>query len=99
AGAPERGGRALGMPLRRAVATARPSWNRSVLDHALARVLERCDGSRPVVTSSGLVPRPPGLDGTDSHLFVGWDGGDARDLGDVLRTWPRLGRFVGAFGA
>jgi beta-mannosidase len=93
----ERG--ALSVPLRRAASAVRPSWNRTVLDHTLARVLERCDGSRPVVASSGVLPHPPSLEGTDSRLFLGWEHGDARDLGEVLRAWPRLARFVGAFGA
>lgn len=75
-----------------------PSWNRSILDPLLRRELRTHDPSRPVVGGSGLLPHPPRLAGTDSHLWLGWRTGQARDLPRVLRLWPRLGRFVGAFG-
>lgn len=76
-----------------------PTWNKTVLDHSLATVLERTDGTRPVVPHSGVLPHPPQLDGTDSHLYLGWYGGDERDLPRLLRLWPRLARFVSEFGA
>ena len=60
--------------------------------------LEQADGTRPVVAHSGVLPHPPQLDGTDSHLYFGWYWGDERTFPGV-RHWPRLARFVTEFGA
>jgi beta-mannosidase len=79
--------------------TLLPTWNKTVLDHAITHVLEREDGTRPVVAHSGVLPHPPRLDGTDSHLYLGWYLGEYRDLERLLRIWPRLARFVSEFGA
>ena len=76
-----------------------PSWNRSILDRRIKRTLERSDGTRPVIAHSGIAPHLPQLDGTDSHLFFGWYHGDERDLPAFAALWPRMVRFVGAFGA
>jgi beta-mannosidase len=76
-----------------------PSWNKSVLDHSIAVVLHKNDRSRPVIPHSGVLPHPPQLDGTDSHLYFGWYWGDERDLPELARWWPRLVRFVTEFGA
>ena len=57
-----------------------PTWNRTILDRSVKRAIERADGSRPVVAHSGVLPHPPKLDGTDSHLYFGWYYGDERDL-------------------
>ncbi|MCZ7527471.1 MAG: hypothetical protein M5U14_14445 [Acidimicrobiia bacterium] len=75
-----------------------PSWNKDVLDRAVARTLHRADPTRPVNAHSGLLPS---LDssGTDSHLYFGWYHGRADGLAPALRRWPRLARFVGEFGA
>ena len=75
-----------------------PSWNRDVLDRGLCRVIDRCDGSRPVVPHTGVPPRFPLLDGTTSELWFGLHGGRAADLGPVLARVPAMGRFVSAFG-
>ncbi len=77
----------------------RPSWNRMFLDSSVKRALERADGTRPVVAHSGVLPHPPQLDGTDTHLYAGWHWGDERDLGGLARALPRLVRFVSEFGA
>jgi beta-mannosidase len=77
----------------------RPSWNRAVLDRALRRVLERTDGSRPVINHTAVPPHLPTLDGTTSHLWFGWHGGRAADIAQALSRVPRMGRFVSAFGA
>jgi beta-mannosidase len=87
------------LAVRMAAAQTLPSWNRSLLDRAIKTVLERDDGTRPVVAHSGVLPHLPQLEGTDSHLFLGWCIGDDRDLPGLLARWPRLGRFVGEFGA
>ena len=76
-----------------------PSWNRSVLAPLVRRELKSADPSRPVVARSGSLPNPTDLSGSDSHLWMGWRTGQAGDLAEVIRRWPRLGTFVGAFGA
>jgi beta-mannosidase len=76
-----------------------PSWNKSVLDLSVKRVIDQADGSRPVVPHSGILPHAPQFDGTDTHSYLGWYYGKARDVGTFLRHWPRLGRFVTEFGA
>jgi beta-mannosidase len=76
-----------------------PAWNKSVLDHSIKKVIEKTDGSRPVIPHSGVLPHPPQLDGTDTHAFFGWYYGHERDFATVLRAWPRLARFVSEFGA
>jgi beta-mannosidase len=87
------------MAVRAAAAQQLPTWNKTVLDRSIKRALERGDGTRPVVAHSGVVPHPPLLDGTDSHLYFGWYHGDERDLPRFLRALPRLARFVTEFGA
>lgn len=80
-------------------AQQRPSWNRTFLDSGIKRALDRADGTRPVVAHSGVLPHPPQLDGTDTHLYAGWHWGDERDLAGLARALPRLVRFVSEFGA
>ncbi len=77
----------------------KPSWNRAVLDTSLRRVLQRTDGSRPIVAHTAVPPHIPQLDGTTSNLWFGWHAGRAADLGPALGRVPRMGRFVTAFGA
>jgi len=81
------------------VAQELPTWNKTVLDHSVKRAFEKSDGTRPVVAHSGVLPHPPQLDGTDSHLYFGWYHGHERELPALLRALPRLGRFVSEFGA
>jgi beta-mannosidase len=76
-----------------------PTWNKSVLDAAVKRALQKADGSRPVVPHSGVTPHLPQLDGTDQHLYFGWYMGDERDLPSFARRLPRMVRFVSEFGA
>lgn len=76
-----------------------PSWNKTVLDHSIRRVLERNDPSRPVIPHSGVLPHPPQLDGTDAHLYFGWYHGEERELPGFLHKWPRAIRFISEFGA
>jgi len=78
---------------------ALPTWNRTLLDRTVKSVLERSDGTRPVIAHSGVYPHLPQLDGTDSHLYFGWKVGDERDLPALLARWPRVARFVSEFGA
>jgi beta-mannosidase len=68
-----------------------PTWGKEVLDRSTARALARADGTRPVIRSSGA--------GDDAHLWFGWRHGALSGLGPAVRTVPRLGRFVSAFGA
>jgi beta-mannosidase len=76
-----------------------PSWNKSVLDHSIKKVIEKADASRPVIPHSGVLPHLPQLDGTDSHLFWGWNYGGDRTFDSFLKIWPRLARFVSELGA
>lgn len=87
------------MAVRALVAQTLPSWNKTVLDHSVKQAFERADATRPVIAHSGVLPHPPHLNGTDSHLYFGWYHGHERDLPTFLRVMPRLGRFVTEFGA
>jgi len=75
-----------------------PTWNKTVLDGSVGRALERADPTRPVVRHSGVWPNPLS-GGTDAHLYLGWYGGEERDLPRLLAAVPRLARFVTEFGA
>ena len=87
------------MAIKAAAAQELPTWNKTVLDRSVKRAFEKSDGTRPVIAHSGVLPHPPLLDGTDSHLYFGWYHGDERDLPGFLRAVPRMGRFVTEFGA
>jgi beta-mannosidase len=87
------------MALRAAAAQELPTWNKTVLDRSVKRALEKADGTRPVIAHSGVIPHPPQLDGTDSHLYFGWYHGHERDFPGFLRALPRFARFVTEFGA
>jgi beta-mannosidase len=87
------------MGLKALAAQELPTWNRTVLDRSVKRALEKSDSTRPVIAHSGVLPHPPQLDGTDSHLYFGWYHGHERDLPGFLRAVPRMGRFVTEFGA
>lgn len=76
-----------------------PSWNKSILDRWVKRAFEQADDTRPCVPHSGVLPHLPQIDGTDSHLFLGWDRGSAEDISALAQRIPRLVRFVGEFGA
>ena len=76
-----------------------PTYNRTILDRSIARTLRRNDPSRPVVPHSGVLPHLPRLDGTDSHLYLGWYGGEEWQFPALCAAWPRLVRFVSEFGA
>ncbi|MCB0971111.1 MAG: hypothetical protein KDA97_06280 [Acidimicrobiales bacterium] len=86
-------------PARWVLAQSVPTWNRSILDRSVKRAIDKADGSRPVIPHSGVLPHPPQLDGTDTHLSFGWRHGDPRDLAGLARTMPRLVRFVSELGA
>lgn len=75
-----------------------PTWNKSVLDFSIHRALTKADPSRPVTAHSGVLPGPTS-GGTDTHLYFGWYHGKERNLPTLLRSFPRLGRFVSEFGA
>ncbi|MGI8758270.1 MAG: hypothetical protein ACR2K0_03090, partial [Acidimicrobiales bacterium] len=75
-----------------------PNWNKSVLDRSLKRELIDADGTRPVVSHSGMLPRI-GSGGSDTHVYFGWYHGHERDFPAMCRAFPRLARFVSEFGA
>lgn len=76
-----------------------PSWNKSILDLWVKRAFEQADDTRPCIAHSGVLPHLPQLDGTDSHLYLGWYRGTIGDLDHLAARLPRLFRFVGEFGA
>lgn len=76
-----------------------PSWNRDVLDRGLCRVLDRCDGSRPVVAHTAVPPRWSDPDGTTSNAWLDRHTGGAADLSAALARFPRQGRFISSVGA
>ena len=87
------------LAVKAAAAQELPTWNKTVLDRSVKRALEKADGTRPVIAHSGVLPHPPQLDGTDSHLYFGWYHGHERDFPGFLRAMPRMARFVTEFGA
>jgi beta-mannosidase len=87
------------MAIKALAAQELPTWNKTVLDRSIKRALERSDGTRPVIAHSGVLPHPPQLDGTDTHVYFGWYHGRERDFPGFLRAMPRLARFVTEFGA
>jgi beta-mannosidase len=76
-----------------------PSWNRTVLDRSVRRAIDKADGTRPVIAHSGVLPHPPQLDGTDTHVSFGWTLGEPRDLSGFARAMPRMVRWVGDLSA
>ncbi len=76
-----------------------PSWNRSVLGPILRRELRSSDPSRSVIMRSGSIPGLTTSSASDPHLWLGWHAGRHEDLTELLRRWPRLGRFLGGFGS
>ncbi|MEQ8719591.1 MAG: hypothetical protein RIE08_18470 [Acidimicrobiales bacterium] len=81
---------------RRIAAQQMPEWNKSVLDRRVRRMITRADGTRPVITHSGVWPP---LLGDPSHLWLGWGRGSGRDLAALARRFPISVRFVAAMGA
>jgi beta-mannosidase len=99
ADAPQLDGDSPRRRLRRVVRQQLPTWNKSVLDRWVKRAFEQADPSRPTIAHSGVLPHLPQLDGTDSHLWLGWHRGDVDELPRRARALPRLVRFVSEFGA
>ncbi|MET0144174.1 MAG: sugar-binding domain-containing protein [Ilumatobacteraceae bacterium] len=85
--------------VRRLVAQQLPSWNKSILDRWIKRAFEQADPTRPTVAHGGVVPHLPQLDGTDTHLWLGWHRGEVGELAEIAHLVPRLVRFVSEFGA
>jgi beta-mannosidase len=93
-GAPPRPGAVVKL----GVTTVAPTWNKAVLDTAVARAIARRDPTRPVDRHSGTLPGLGDAAG-DAHLYYGWYHGTLGDLAPALRRWPRLARFVSELGA
>jgi beta-mannosidase len=93
------GGSKAALAVKVAVGQQLPTWNKTLLDGALKRAFQRADPTRPIIPHSGVVPHPPRLDGTDTHLYFGWYWGDERSFAAFCRAWPRMVRFVTEFGA
>ncbi len=99
ADAPQLDGDSTRTRLRRFARQQLPTWNKSVLDRWVKRAFEQADPTRPTIAHSGVLPHLPQLDGTDSHLWLGWHRGHVDELAERARTVPRLVRFVSEFGA
>jgi beta-mannosidase len=97
--APQLDGGSTRARLRRFARQQLPTWNKTVLDRWVKRAFEQADPTRPTIAHSGVLPHLPQLDGTDSHLWLGWHRGNAAELAERARTLPRLVRFVSEFGA
>jgi beta-mannosidase len=91
--------RIAGLGLRVLASQQLPTWNKTVLDRTVKRAIEAADGTRPVIKHSGVLPRLPLLEGTDSHLYFGWYWGHERDLPAFARALPSQVRFPTEFGA
>jgi len=76
-----------------------PTWNRTILDRWVQRAIAEADPTRRCVPHSGVLPHLPRLDGTDTHLHLGWSDGPITDLARESARFPRLFRFVSEFGA
>lgn len=76
-----------------------PNWNRSILDSIIGRELGKMDASRPIVARSGILPMVGGPQPADTHLWLGWRTGTARDVARVYARWPRLAAFPGGIGS
>ena len=79
---------------RHAIGQMLPSWNRSVLDAWVRGALKSADPSRPNLAHSGVLPHPPQLQGTDTHLTFGWRHGQVTDIARLASTVPRSVRWV-----
>lgn len=99
ADAPQVEGDSTGRRVRRFLKQQLPTWNMTVLDRWLKRAFEQADPTRPTSAHGGVLPHLPRLNGTDSHLWLGWHRGDVGELAERARTIPRLVRFVSEFGA
>jgi len=86
------------LALRMAASQALPSWNRSLTRPAIKTVLERDDGTRPVVAPPGYSPICLSSTAPTATL-ARMVRREERDLPGLLARWPRLDRFVGEFGA
>lgn len=91
--------RELATRVQRAIRDQAPTWNRSVLDPLVKRAIEGADPTRRCIPHSGVLPHLPLLDGTDSHLYIGWTDGPISLLPRESARFPRLFRFVSEFGA
>ena len=72
--------------LRRFVAQQLPTWNKTVLDRWVKRAFEQADPTRPTVAHGGVMPHLPQLDGTDTHLWLGWHRGEVAELAELARA-------------
>ena len=97
--APGRGGRPRRGGCAGSSSQQLPSWNKTILDRWLKRAFEQADPTRPTVAHGGVMPHLPTLDGTDSHMWLGWHRGEVAELAEVAHLMPRIVRFVSEFGA
>ena len=84
--------------LRHLTRSRTPSTRRAVLDLWAARSLEQADTTRSGARLPGVLANLPLLDRAGSHLYLGWNDGEASDLPRLTKRFPSVARFVGEFG-
>ncbi|MFZ8876784.1 MAG: hypothetical protein ACO3QE_03675 [Ilumatobacteraceae bacterium] len=84
--------------LRHATRGRRPTPRRALLDLWAGRSLEQVDATRSGARLPGILASLPLLDRAGSHLYLGWNEGDATDLPRLTKRLPTIARFVGEFG-
>ncbi len=84
--------------LRHVTRSRTPSPQRSLLDLWAGRSLEQLDSTRSGARLPGVLASLPLLDRAGSHLYLGWNEGEASDLPRLTKRVPAVARFVGEFG-
>ncbi len=77
--------------------SARPTWNKDVLDPRLRAAIQLEDQSRPVFAHSGVFGFLRG--GSATHHYWGWNTPDYRTVLWLRRLFPRTLRLVTEYGA
>ncbi len=88
----------LKLSLRHAASQQLPTWNRTILDRAIKRVLEKADHTRLVMAYSGVLPHIGSI-GSDTDSSFACAFGDERDFPSFCKSFPGLVRFVSKLGA
>lgn len=79
------------------VRSARPTWNKDVLDSRLKAAVLQLDQSRPVFAYSGVYGFVRG--GSDTHQYFGWNTDSYRTLQSLSRWFPQTLRLVTEYGS
>ena len=77
--------------------SARPTWNKDVLDSRLKAAVLQIDQNRPVFAYSGVFGFVRG--GSDTHQYFGWNTDRYRTLQSLSRFFPQTLRLVTEYGS